>query len=119
MKVSHQKIVDQIMTKLTKYNATDRSKPAYMKLINKIIASNNNVAGKLNELNQTITHDSKTASKAKAIIKTAKIAKLNTKYADKLSDMTAFPNNQNSVIKVAEVLKQYQAVFKQLPIQWN
>ena len=94
MKISHQVLINRIMSKLNKVHARPSSKASYTKVLHKILNSNNDVHSQLHKVLSSITPESKSANKAKIVLKTHKINKLVIKHSNTLNKLTGFTNDK-------------------------
>ena len=93
MKISHQKLIDSVVNKLTKYGANTKTINAFKREANKIVTNDYKVLNKLKDLNQSISKEKPTLKESKA--------KVNV---DKVKHLQGFSAHQKSLAKVMTAL---------------
>ena len=109
MKSSHQKVIDTMVKKLTKYGATPKTINAFKRQATQIVTKDYQVLSKLTNLNKSISSEKPTLEES--------INKTNT---DKFKHLQGYSENQKSLAKVMTALGRLKnnTVAENLPIRF-
>ena len=110
MKVSHQKLIDNLVKKLAKYGASTKSINAFKREATKIVSKDYKVINKLKELNKSVSKEKPTLQESKA--------KANV---DRVKHLQGFSEHQKTLSKVMTALGTLKnsTVSKDLPISYK